>query len=126
MPEIVWLKPHVVEMPGQANGNFNGVALVPITKLAVVSGASAGCSLNTGLNPLGVCLQDNVIATQTFGYMTDGEIAGFDPTGINAHDLVYPSAAVPGGLATGAEKLANSLPCGRVTNDVARIKIRTL
>lgn len=123
--EIVFTDGRNVQMPGQANGNDNAVCTANITKLTLVEGAAAGIAPNTGLNPVGVALEKGD-AGEIIGYGTDAELAGFDPTGINPFDLVYPSAAVVGGMATGAEKKADSLPCGRVTGDGKRIKYRTL
>lgn len=125
MPEIVFTRPRVVEIPGMAHDNDNAVAAALCLKCQLIAGTPAGVVPNPagGADPLGVALEQGGVA-ETFGYGTNCEIAGFDPTGLNPYDIVGPSLAVPGGMATGDERVPG-VKVGRITYDLGRIKIRT-
>jgi hypothetical protein len=129
MAEIVFTRPRVVEMPGQQNGNDNAVCTAAVSKCQLVVGEAAGIRPaapgDADTLVVGVGLEKGGVA-ETIGYGTDLELSGFDPTGIVPMAPVYQSAAITGGLATGAQAKANAPKLGRISSDGSRIKIRTL
>ena len=112
-----------VVIPGQEAYNDTAQALVMIPKCALIKFGPNGAELNDLPNPCGAALEKGDPGDNGFGYGTHTELSGFITAGTLPGDLVYPSAAVPGGFATGAEKLAGAPPCGRITPDGTRIKI---
>lgn len=131
MAQVVFLRPHVVMMPGQQNDNDNGVCTANVVKLQLVQGQPGGIRPNPAGNarPLGIALEKGGPG-ETIGYGQSTECSGFDTTGINPFDEVGPSAAIAGGLATGADRANDAtgqpVTIGRVTGDGQRIKIRTI
>jgi hypothetical protein len=122
MPEIVFTKPRDVLIPGMETFNDSVQVAANVALCQLVHGSAAGIVPNpiNQVRPAGVALHKGD-AGEWISMGKMGEVSGFDTTNINPFELVYPSAAVAGGWATGAQALAGAPPVGRVTADGLRI-----
>lgn len=127
MPEITFDNARVVAIPGQEVTNDNGVLTDAVTKCQLLDGDENGLFPNAagGVAPLGVALEKGEEG-ETIAFAKEVEVAGFDTTDLVANELVYPSEAVEGGLATGAEAATDAPAIGRISPDLKRIFIRCL
>lgn len=122
MSEIVFTKPRDAEIPGMETFNDSVQCAAAVGLLQLVTGSAAGIVPNpiNNVRPAAVALHSGAVGEWiSMGKM--GECSGFDVAGINPFDLVYPSAAVPGGWATGAQALAGAPPVGRISADGLRL-----
>ena len=122
MPEIVFPKPRDTEIPGFACHNDNVKLAGAVTVCDLMKYDANGGVKNPTNNPRPNCvaLHTGVIG-QWISVGNQGELAGFDRTGINPGDFVYPSGTVAGGMATGAQAQSGAPPVGHISPDGERI-----
>lgn len=122
MPEIVFTRPRDVTIPGfeQFNDNVRLAGTVTVCELLNYD-ANGGVRNPAGnARPKAVALHSGVAGDHiSVGYK--GEVAGFDTTGIAPGDEVGASAVVPGGWATGAQRVAGGPIIGQISPDGERI-----
>jgi hypothetical protein len=123
MPEIVFPKPRDSQIPGMEVFTDSAKTAAAVALCALLKGDADGVVPNPVDNPYPthVALHKATAAGEWISIAKEGSVAGFETTGINPFDRVFPSAAVPGGMATKEHAIPDAPSIGSVTADGMRI-----